>query len=91
MAITVKIPAILRGFTDRTREVPGRGATVRELIANLESDYPGIGRYLPGDDGDSRRSTNVFVNGENVRSLGGLATQICDGDKVSIVPSGSGG
>ena len=58
MSITVKIPAILRGFTDRAREVPGRGTTVRELIANMEVDYPGIGAYLVDERGALRAGIN---------------------------------
>jgi len=59
--ITVKILAILRGFTNRAREVPGRGATARELIANLEVDYPGIAAYLVDERGALRAGINLFI------------------------------
>lgn len=91
MSITVKIPAILRGFTDRAREVRGRGATVRELIDNLEVDYAGIGAYLVDKQGALRAGVNLFVNDENIRSLDGLDTKVSDGDNVSIVVSAFGG
>ena len=91
MGVTIKIPAVLRGFTDRAREVPGRGATVGELIANLEADHPGIGRHLVGEDGALGGSINLFVNDHNVRTLEGLDSPIHDGDTVAFVPSASGG
>lgn len=85
MSSSVKSPAVLRGFTGRAREVPGRGGTLGELVANLQADHPGIGRYLPDDDGEIRPSVNLFVNDQNARSLGGLESPL------AIVPSAAGG
>ena len=43
-------------------------------------------RIFDGD-GGLKRFVNVYVNGEDVRFLSGLATALKDGDEVSIVPS----
>jgi molybdopterin synthase sulfur carrier subunit len=91
MSINVIVPAVLRGFTGRAREVPGRGATLREVVANLEADHPGLGPYLVDEQGQQRPSVNLFVNDQNARSLLGLDTPLKDGDTVAIVPSASGG
>jgi sulfur-carrier protein len=87
----VRIPTPLRGFTRNQDEVHVPGATVGEVLRNLEQSYPGIGTRLFDDKGAVRRYINLFQNGEDIRSLQELATPVEDGDRITIVPAIAGG
>ena len=91
MAIEVRIPTILRTYTDGERAVESDGANVTELIDRLEADHSGIKERLIDDDGGLRRFVNVYVNDEDVRFTGGLDTALSDGDTVVILPAVAGG
>jgi molybdopterin synthase sulfur carrier subunit len=90
MAIEVRIPTILRTYTGGEKAVDAEGATLAELIDNLESSYAGIKDRLI-QDGDLRRFVNVYVNDEDVRFTGGLETSVADGDQVVVLPAVAGG
>jgi molybdopterin synthase sulfur carrier subunit len=90
MAIDVRIPTILRTYTDGQKVVPGQGGTLGELIDDLEANHPGIKERLV-DGGDLRRFVNVYVNDEDVRFTGGLETKLDDGDEVVVLPAVAGG
>ena len=90
MAIEVRIPTILRNYTDGEKSVAGEGANLSALIDDLESSHPGIKERLI-DDGDLRRFVNVYVNDEDVRFLGGLEAPVADGDQVVVLPAVAGG
>lgn len=91
MAVTVKIPTPLRSLTNQADRVAAEGATLAALVERLESSYPGMRERLCDDSGELRRFVNVYVNGEDVRFLKGLKTELGDGDEVSIVPAVAGG
>jgi molybdopterin converting factor small subunit len=90
MAIEVSIPTIMRQYTDGAKAVGGSGSTLAEVIDDLESRHPGLRDRLL-DDGGLRRFVNVYVNDEDVRFLGGLATPVSDGDSVTVLPAVAGG
>ena len=90
MAVEVRIPTILRPYTQGAKNVEGSGATLAELIADLDSRYPGLSERLV-DDAGLRRFVNVYLNDEDVRFLGGLETAVADGDSVTILPAVAGG
>lgn len=89
--VVVLIPAPLRRYTGGEAKVTASGATIAELLTNLDASYPGIRDRIVESDGEIRRFVNVFVNGNNVRKLDGAATEIADGDEVGIVPAMAGG
>jgi len=91
MAVTVKIPTPLRSLTSDQESVSAEGATVSELVEQLESAFPGMRERLCEESGELRRFVNVYVNGEDVRFMDGLSTALGDGDEVSIVPAVAGG
>ena len=91
MAITVRIPTPLRRVTDGQDKVDTEGATLRQIIDSMESQYPGIKERLCDEDGNLRNFVNVYVNGEDVRFLDGVDSATGDGDEISIVPAVAGG
>ncbi len=91
MAITVRIPTPLRRVTDGQDKVDASGATLREIIDSMESQFPGIKERLCDENGELRNFVNVYVNGEDVRFLEGIDSATGDGDEISIVPAVAGG
>jgi sulfur-carrier protein len=90
MAIEVRIPTILRTYTDGAKQVEGSGATLDELITDLEQRHGGLrDRLVEGD--SLRRFVNVYLNDEDVRFLAGLETPVSDGDTVTVLPAVAGG
>ncbi|MFI9104503.1 MoaD/ThiS family protein [Streptomyces fildesensis] len=90
MAIEVRIPTILRTYTDGAKAVDGAGSTLDELFSDLESRHTGIRERIVVD-GGLRRFVNVYLNDEDVRFLDGISTKLTDGDSVTILPAVAGG
>ena len=90
MTVSVRIPTILRTYTDGEKAVTGDGSSLAELIDDLESRHPGLkDRLIEGS--DLRRFVNVYVNDEDVRFSGGLQAPTADGDVVVVLPAVAGG
>jgi molybdopterin synthase sulfur carrier subunit len=90
MAIEVRIPTILRTYTNGEKSVEASGATLTDLIDDLEAKHPGLKDRLI-EAGDLRRFVNLYVNDEDVRFTGGLGTELADGDQVVVLPAVAGG
>lgn len=91
MSITVRIPTILRTYTDGQAEVSVPGGTLAEVIDQLEAGHTGIRGRVLDDDGKLRRFVNVYVNDDDVRFADGLGTAVPEGGSVSIIPAVAGG
>jgi molybdopterin converting factor small subunit len=93
MGVKVRIPTILRTYTDGAPEltVEPVGATLASLLDALEAAAPGISARVLDDEGALRRFVNVYVDDEDVRFTDGLATPVKDGAQVSIIPAVAGG
>lgn len=91
MSITVRIPAPLRRLSDGQTTVDLTVSNLSDCINSLDSRFPGFKERLLNESGDLRPFVNIYVNGEDVRFLQGLTTQLKDGDEVSIVPAVAGG
>jgi sulfur-carrier protein len=90
VAIEVRIPTILRTYTDGAKVVEGKGATLQELLDDLEARHAGLqARLIEGS--DLRKFVNVYVNDEDVRFRGGLSSEVADGDVVTVLPAVAGG
>lgn len=88
---TIRIPTPLRKLTDGKEEVAVSGATVGEVINNLDRSYPGIKARICDDSGAVRKFVNIFANDEDIRFLSNLDTPVKESDEVSIVPAIAGG
>lgn len=91
MAVNVRIPQPLRHLTGNQSVVGGGGTDLVSCIDVLEASFPGIRDRILDESGQLRRFVNVYVNGEDVRFMDGLATAVKDGDELSIVPAVAGG
>ncbi|HWV25672.1 MAG TPA: MoaD/ThiS family protein [Aeromicrobium sp.] len=91
MSVNVRIPTILRPYTQDRSQVEAEGATLVEVIDSLEASYPGIRARIIDDNGALRRFVNVYVAEEDVRFAEGLDTATPDGTQISIIPAVAGG
>ena len=90
MAVTVSVPTILRTHTGGEKSVEAKGATVLEVIDDVESRHAGIKGRLVKEE-KLHRFINVYVNDEDVRFAGGLEAEVTDGDTLTILPAVAGG
>ena len=88
---SVLIPTPLRKLTNELEEVSVAGATIGELLDNLDRAFPGLKDRVCDEAGNVRRFVNIFVNGEDIRFLEEKATPVKDTDEISIVPAIAGG
>ena len=78
----------MRELTDGRAQVEVRGQTVRELIDQLDREYPGIGDRLREG---SRLRSGVAVSVDGVISPEGLRTRLEPGSEVHFLPAIAGG
>jgi molybdopterin converting factor small subunit len=90
MAVEVKIPTILRTYTGGEKTVTGNGATLAQVIDDLESRHAGLKDRLVEADG-LRRFVNIYINDEDVRFAGGLDATLADNDVIVVLPAVAGG
>lgn len=91
MNIQVRIPSPLRKLTNDQEIVPAEGATIGDILTNLDGAFPGLIERICDEHGNVRRFVNIFVNDEDIRFLEEKATAVKDGDEISIVPAIAGG
>ena len=91
MSVSVRIPTILRTYTNGESQVEADGATLAEVLESLDSSYPGIKGRILDDQGAIRRFVNVYVGNDDVRFLESLETTTPEGVQVSVIPAVAGG
>jgi molybdopterin synthase sulfur carrier subunit len=91
MAVTVRIPTTLRPLSGGASTVQVAAGPLLDVIAELDAAHPGFQDRLLDEEGNLRRFVNVFVDDDDVRYLDGLATEVPDGQSVSIIPAVAGG
>jgi len=91
MSVSVRIPTILRSYTNGESEVSADGGTVAEVLESLDTSYPGIKGRILDDEGSIRRFVNVYVGNDDVRFLEALDTSTPEGAQISVIPAVAGG
>lgn len=88
---TVRIPPVLRAQAGGAKALDLEGATVGEVLDALVAAHPGLRAQLFTDEGALNRFVNVYVDGEDVRYTGELATAVGEHDEVVVLPAMAGG
>lgn len=93
MAITIVIPGPLRELAGNRTDVRIEDAagTLGEALSRLWAECPAVRDRVMTERGEVRTHVNVFVDGENMRYTGGLATPVRDGAEIMLVAAVSGG
>ncbi len=84
----VRIPTPLRSYTAQQTTVEAQGATVAELLADLDLQFPGIRFRMVDEQGQLRTHMKVFVNQDATRDL---TTSVGGTDEITIMQALSGG
>jgi len=90
MRAVVRIPPTLRGEVNGERQIEADGETVRAVLEDVADRYPALGAQIFSN-GDIATFVNVYLGGEDVRTLDGLDTQVAAGQTVILLPAMAGG
>ncbi len=85
----VRIPPTLRNEVGGERQVEADGASVREVLEDLARRYPALEGQL-FENGEIASFVNVYLGGEDVRTLDGLDTEV-NGQPMILLPAMAGG
>ncbi len=91
MATQVRVPPPLRALTHGQRIVKGDGATLRELVADLDQQYPGFKDKLCTQDGALRKFLSIYINGERLDSSRIDSINVNADDDVAVIFTLAGG
>ena len=84
----VLIPSQLRSYTNGAREIDAAGATLAELLDNVEHEFRGFRFRIIDEQDRIRRHIKIFVNRDEARDL---AHRLAPSDEVQIVGALTGG
>jgi molybdopterin synthase sulfur carrier subunit len=91
VSIEVRLPTLLRSAAGGQSVVSVDGATIGEVLGNLQETFPGVQGQLLNGDGTLHKFVNVYVDDDDVRYLDKLETKVPDGSVISILPAVAGG
>ena len=86
----VRIPPTLRAEVGGARQLEARGETVADVLQDLVARHPALGTQLL-EDGELAPFVNVFVGGEDIRTLEGTETPVREGERLVLLPAMAGG
>jgi cysteine synthase B len=86
----VRIPPTLRNEVGGARQVEAAGDTVREVLDDLVERHPALGQQILADGGIAP-FVNVYLGGEDVRTMDGLDTLVPHGETLILLPAMAGG
>lgn len=91
MSVNVYIPTPFRHLVGNKANVKAKGATVRDIFADLDAQFPGIGAQILDSSGQLAQHINVYVNQVEIQNLQGELTPVKSGDEVAVIPALAGG
>jgi molybdopterin synthase sulfur carrier subunit len=93
VSVQVLLPGVLAALAGGEKHVQlePAGDTLADLLDALAAEHPMLARRIRDETGQVRRFVNVYVDGDDVRFEGGLATKVRDGAEVQVLPSVAGG
>ena len=91
MAVTVRLPGVLRDAVGGKAKIEASGATLADVFADIDRRHPGFRSRVLDDRGTIRSYVNVYVGDIDARDSGGLGTAVPDGSEVMVIPAMAGG
>ncbi len=83
MSVTIKIPTMLKKLFNDSNEVQASGATIGQILRQLEQDFPGLEERL--------NTMIILLDGKDIKALHGLETPVNSESEIRIIPLLSGG
>ena len=87
----IRLTSVLRANANGERAIEVDGATIGDAVQELVGRHPALADQLLTPEGDLHRFVNVYLNGRDVRYLGGLQTPIEARDEIRLLPAIAGG
>ncbi|MFN2520781.1 MAG: MoaD/ThiS family protein [Candidatus Limnocylindria bacterium] len=91
MAITVRLPGSLREVTGGQSKLSASGATLAEVVGDIERRHPGFRDRVLDESGAIRTYVNVYIGEEDARTSGGSEARVPEGAEVMVIPAMAGG
>ena len=91
MSVTVRLPGALRDATGGETKLTASGATIRDLIADIDRRHPGFALRVLDEKGALRTYVNVYIGEQDARTTGGASATVPDGSEVMVIPAMAGG
>jgi len=91
MSVNVYIPTPFRHLVGNRSNVKGSGATISDLLADLDTQFPGFRAQVVSGSGQRAPHINIYVNQVEIENLQGEATKLNEGDEVAVIPALAGG
>jgi molybdopterin synthase sulfur carrier subunit len=91
MAVTVRLPGVLRDAVGGEAKIEASGATLADVFADIDRRHPGFRSRVLDERGILRSYVNVYVGDIDARDSGGLGTAVPEGSEVMVIPAMAGG
>jgi sulfur-carrier protein len=91
MAVTVRLPGVLRDAVGGQAKIEASGATLADVFADIDRRHPGFRSRVLDERGALRSYVNVYVGDIDARDSGGLGTAVPEGSEVMVIPAMAGG
>lgn len=91
MPVTVELPGVLAPLAGGLRSIATSGATVGDVVAEVATRYPELGRRLRDEHGNPYAFVTFYLNDADIRLAGGFGAAVRDGDELVVVPAIAGG
>lgn len=89
--VLVALPAPFHRAAGGVGELAAEGETVALALASLRAGHPAVARLFLKESNEPRRGVSLFLNGSDVRALGGLGTPLQPEDRLAVVLFMAGG
>lgn len=89
--ITIFIPTPLRRFTQEKPSILLAATNVAEAIKTLTTAHPSLLPYIYDESQQIRKHVRIYLGDEDIREKQGTATELKEGDELSIIPAIAGG
>ncbi|MBM4420258.1 MAG: MoaD/ThiS family protein [Chloroflexi bacterium] len=91
MAVTVRLPGVLRDAVGGQTRLSAAGSTLRDVVADIERRHPGFRERVLDESGEIRSYVNVYIGDADARGSGGAGAAVPDGAEVMVIPAMAGG
>jgi molybdopterin converting factor small subunit len=91
MAVTVRLPGVLRDAVGGKAKIEASGGTLADVFADIDRRHPGFRSRVLDDRGTIRSYVNIYVGDSDARDSGGLGTAVPEGSEIMVIPAMAGG
>jgi adenylyltransferase/sulfurtransferase len=91
LSVNVYIPTPFRHLVGNRASVEAHSGTVRDVLGDIDSQFPGFRAQVVDGSGELARHINIYVNKVEIENLQGESTPVADGDELAVIPALAGG